>query len=65
MPPLSRELEAVSFKVHTVVRNYREASVMSQPSIHVLLIEDNPGDAVLVSEYLSESQDPRFEIDHV
>lgn len=38
---------------------------MSKGPIRVLLVEDNPGDARLIRELLSESGPGRFEVDHV
>ena len=37
----------------------------SSDPTHVLLVEDNPGDAVLIREYLSDSPGGRFHLDHV
>ncbi len=37
---------------------------MSEQSISVLLIEDNPGDAGLIKEYLNESTETHFQITH-
>ena len=34
-------------------------------AIRVLLVEDNPGDARLVEEYLAESLPQRFEVEHL
>ncbi len=36
---------------------------MSEAKINVLLIEDNPGDAMLIEEYLSEMMDPSCNIE--
>jgi len=38
---------------------------MTEATVKVLLVEDNPGDARLVSEALSEVSKPKFEITHV
>ena len=32
--------------------------------IHVMLVEDNPGDALIISEMLKEIYDDRFELVH-
>jgi sigma-B regulation protein RsbU (phosphoserine phosphatase) len=39
--------------------------MMAKPPIRVLLVEDNPGDALLIREMLSESKDPSFELTRV
>jgi diguanylate cyclase (GGDEF)-like protein len=38
---------------------------MTNPAIHILLVEDNPGDARLVVEMLREAQTAEFELTHV
>ncbi|MCX5888953.1 MAG: PAS domain S-box protein [Deltaproteobacteria bacterium] len=38
---------------------------MSNGTVKILLVEDNPGDARLIREMLAESQEPRFAIDLV
>ncbi len=38
---------------------------MSNGTVRILLVEDNPGDARLIREMLAESQEPRFAIDWV
>ena len=38
---------------------------MTTPNIRILVVDDNPGDADLVEEYLHETKEFRFEIVHV
>src|SRR5438093_6592805 len=37
----------------------------TNPTIHILLVEDNPGDARLMKEYLSEPAEVVFALEHV
>ncbi len=38
---------------------------MNKTTIHILLFEDNPGDARLLREFLREDHTTEFELDHV
>jgi len=38
---------------------------LNQPPIHVLLVEDSPGDAQLVDRYLKKAEHASFELEHV
>src|SRR5262245_46807607 len=38
---------------------------MNRQSIHILLIEDSPDDALLIGEFLADARQAQFEVEHV